>query len=806
MRHTTLISLYSRLFTHARSVFVAWGLGFAVLLVLAVSLRLDTGSSAFFPDSSPAVRRMAKAMDMLPFSRLLFVDLHWQSSGQTMADQSVEEELALAADALLAAIPADLATRAGSTSLPAPGALLSLLPSVLDEDATNTLVATLTSPAYVTATLHRVKDNLGGIMGGMSQWIQVDPFNMWQGLLPALPLHGALPLPDPILGYAFSPDSRHVLLTLRPTSLLHDVDAALALMDALENAMRSLPPEITATVVGGHRHTAVNSAVIMADIERIVLLSLVGFSMIYLVLVRSVSALWLVLVPCVAALFAAGTMALVWPVVSGLALGFGASILGLAEDYAVHVHFALRTRFAHAQPPLASRLAHLTPPLVQSLLMNCAGFAVLLFSGIPAVRQLAFFAMATLFVGLGLALTLLPLCPWHDRSPLAPLSSEAGVPREPVLPLIAGLAFLLAASLYFLYPQVRTDVSPRTLGADMLRLEADAARLQAVWGDSLQATAYVVHADTLDAALDIDQRLTAFLRGSGVSGVLTISDVLPPNRTAQGRMTDWQTRMDALRPNLRLALETAERTQGFSAKAFAPFWLWFDAPAQTNTPERLRAAGLGDMVDMFVNSGSEVVRTLVVAHGVMPPLPVEFHDAVLAVSPQELERTLQAALREESQLLPVVLVLVFGMLIVCVRRPGRILLASLPPIVALTGVLGWMVWSGTPLTLASLTALPLMLSLAMDHGLVVTHDLVSGASLNVERSMLVSSLTSIMGMGLLAMAAHPALKGMGQVIVIGLTLEFITARWLLPRLCRPVASYQPGSSAPTSQAISGGTL
>lgn len=780
----TLVHFYSLLRRHAVIVYVVWGLFFATLALLTFTLRLDTGSAAFFPDSPPDVGRMAADMDMAPFSRLLFVDLHLPNASPDTAS-GVAERLARSADAVLAAIPADLAVRAGVSALPAPESLLALLPSVLPDTS---VLAVLGEPQAADTALRTAKERLRGLPGTTGLWIQADPFNLGQWLFPALPLGAALPLADPIWGHAFSPDKQHVLLVLRPTAPMHDVDAAIRFMDVLSAALQNLPADMTATVVGGHRHTAVNSTTIMTDIERIAMLSLVGFVLVYLVLVRSPGALWLVLVPGMAAICATGAMTLAWPVVSGLALGFGASVLGLAEDYAVHVHFALRTRSDESP---AHRLAVLTPPLVQSLLLNCAGFAVLLFSGIPAVRQLAFFAMSTLVAGLVLALTLLPLCPWSTRNPLAPDPARGAsrVPQRPMLSRTVLLTLLLLGALGFLYPRVAVDVSPRTLGADMIRLEADAARLQAVWGDALQTTVFVAHAPDMDKALAVAHRLSIALRTPAATSpemVLTLTDLLPPAQIAQPRTADWQTQISALSPAMWDNLERARQTHGFAASAFAPFRAWITAPAEPNTPERLRAAGLGDLVDMFLRTGPGESRVLVMARGVMPPLPPDLRDCVVQLSPQSLETSLHAAMQQESRLLPVVLGLVVLLLVLCLRRPSHILLAALPPLAALTGVVAWLYGTGTPFTLASMTALPLMLSLAMDHGLVVTHDLAEGASMNIERSMLVSSLTSILGMGLLALAVHPALRGMGQVIAIGLVLEFSVARWVLPRLCKPV--------------------
>ena len=95
-----------------------------------------------------------------------------------------------------------------------------------------------------------------------------------------------------------------------------------------------------------------------------------------------------------------------------------------------------------------------------------------------------------------------------------------------------------------------------------------------------------------------------------------------------------------------------------------------------------------------------------------------------------------------------------------------------------------MAFTDTPLTLAGMAALPLVLGLAADHGIMVTHDLAHGMELGVERAVLVASLTALAGMGLLALARHPALNAMGEVIFLGLLVEVPAALWLLPRVCR----------------------
>jgi len=158
-----------------------------------------------------------------------------------------------------------------------------------------------------------------------------------------------------------------------------------------------------------------------------------------------------------------------------------------------------------------------------------------------------------------------------------------------------------------------------------------------------------------------------------------------------------------------------------------------------------------------------------------------------------LEAAILKQLDHEKRLVPLAWIVCVALLCVYFRDIRRTLLASLPPLCSITCILAWMVLTDTPLTPAGMAALPLVLGLAADHGIMVSHDLAHGLETGVERAVLVASLTALAGMGLLALARHPALHAMGTVIFLGLLVEVPAALWLLPRLCR--AHTPPSGSA-----------
>ena len=749
--------------------------------LLALHMRVNNSSATFFPDEVPEMARMAAAMDMAPFSRLLFVDI---SDTGTKRDRG--ECLAATADAVMAELPENLAVRAGRPVPPDPERLLALLPSLLDAQALQTLRGAA-EPRTVDDALLNARRTLAGLWGAAAaSWLRADPLHLKTLIFSRLPAPPSRALPDPALGYPLSRDGRHLLLVLRPRHSIHDVEHAVTLMDALRAALdRHLKPGMRALIVGGHRHTAANTNTIRADVQRIVLLSMLGFVATYLLLVRSLGAIWLLLTPLAAVSVASGGMALLWPVVSGLALGFGASVLGIAEDYAVHMHFALRNGEG-----TENVLDMLSVPLFQALLINASGFAVLLFSGIPAVRQLAAFALLTLAAGFLLAVTVLPLCPWFDRpllrrSPSTPPLS----PGEPAPRRVLSAAVVLFALCAGLFHLTQVDVSPRGLGADMAAMQADAEQLRTVWGDGEgeNGRMLVMQGRSLAEVLARTREAVALLRQRDPGNRLdTLTDLLPAPETAQANRERWAE--FASGPGRVLPRELAEAggRYGFTPDAFAPFLRLLHEPPVPLTPETLRSAGLGDLVDTFLRQDEKDTQMLVLGRKPfdLSALPPELREHLTELSPERLESTLLGLLNREKLLLPTVWIVCCLLIYLCFRNIWQTLLAALPPLCSLACILGWMVLTGTSLNLAALAALPLVMGLATDHGVMVTHDLAHGKELGIHRAVLVSSLTALTGMGLLALAEHPALKAMGQVIFLGLLVEVPAALWLLPRLCR----------------------
>ena len=155
---------------------------------------------------------------------------------------------------------------------------------------------------------------------------------------------------------------------------------------------------------------------------------------------------------------------------------------------------------------------------------------------------------------------------------------------------------------------------------------------------------------------------------------------------------------------------------------------------------------------------------------------------IILFSPKTVEQYLTDVFNREIRFLPYTLIFCFLLLFLFLRKFSFTFVAGIPVLSAIVCVLLFFWIKDKPVTLASLSAFPLVIGLALDHGIMVVHSSVRGIQFSVTRAMFVSSATACMGMGLLAFAKHPALADMGIVLLIGLIIELASAIILLPHL------------------------
>ncbi len=762
---------------HSKKILIILGFLWVCLIITLFKLPIEKSSTAFFPDNTKPLQSMIKAMEMASFSQNIYID--FESTSIPL------KELANHIQELEKNLDPSLVLPATQQSIPEPQSILEFLPAWFDASMEQEFQK-LISEENIKQDVQNAQSILLGFPSmGTTDWLRHDPLGLSKLVLKRLPNHESITSKIKInedYGYAVSNDNKHLLLTLQPKQSIHETEFALKLMHNLEQAMAQLPPQIKTNIIGAVRHTVANTKAIDADILWISIVSILGLVLIYAIFIRSMGGIWLLLTPCLAVSIALGTMHIFYGLVSGLAVGFGMSILGIAEDYAVHMHFALRS---NKDKKIVFKA--LNTPLLQGFLLNASGFALLLFSALPAVRQLSAFAIVALFSGLILALYILPLCPGFDKPQKIEKEHKAIKQAYPKLMPVLSLSFVFVVMCLYLFNTLPIDVSPQSMGANAHAIQNDNKIFNKIWQINAPSLLLI---DTDNNALALEKtRTTQAILEKELPHIsfISLANLLPSTKNMQANIVRWNKFTQENMPYIKEKFNKYSNHMPANA-VFEPFFTFLQTKPQSLNLDTLKQGPWGTLIQSLLQSypQDKITQSRIIADTTLSSkeIPAALNDQVTLFTPQGLEQNLRAVFFDEAKYLPLMFICCLVLLFLCFKNIPQTLLAALPALAALFCIFLTMHFWQKPLTLASLAAMPLVLGLSIDHGILATHHLAKGIALQMNRAIMVSSLTACVSMGMLAFATHPTLQAMGHVVFVGLLVEMPVAIWLLPKLCK----------------------
>jgi predicted exporter len=476
------------------------------------------------------------------------------------------------------------------------------------------------------------------------------------------------------------------------------------------------------------------------------------------------------LVGCAVALSAT---ALVFGKVHLLTLVFGASLIGVAEDYGAYWFTARQGRAGDLRWPLLRRL---WPGLCLALATSTLAYLALGLAPFPGLRQMALFSTSGLVAAF---ITVLCWFPWLDRGalPETRFSRWVGGTLQRFPRIGTGWRWRVAgvAALLVIVPglwQLRIDDSLRSLQASprtLIEQQIEAGRILDL---PSPAQFFLVQGDDAEQVLQREEALVTRLRALQAQGRITgwraLSDWLPSQRR--------QTQDAALTARVEravLAQVGAATGQPLPRPAFAPRPLLL--------ADFLAAPVARPVRHLWVGQLGRGVASVVVIAGVTPPALAALRaqaDGLAGVRwadrSADFSRLLGYYRVMMTGLLLAGVALVFIVLVARYRRHAwRALLPTVLAGLLTLGVLGWL---GQPLQLFNVLALLLLLGVGVDYGIFLIEQ---GTDSRAWLAVCLGATGTGLSFGLLGLSATPALRAFGLTLLLG-----VVAAWLLSPLMR----------------------
>lgn len=475
--------------------------------------------------------------------------------------------------------------------------------------------------------------------------------------------------------------------------------------------------------------------------------------------------------------------------IHGITLAFGFTLLGVAQDYPVHL-------LSQRRPGLENRAAAraIWPTLATGAGSSCLAYLIFLFAGVDALRQLAAFTIAGLAVAAGTTRYALPLVLPTARADAAngwlAGALQRGLltrrlPRWPALLLAAGCATVFVAGST---PWWDDDLGALTpVPTDLLQRDR---ALRAELGAPDVRWLLVLRAASDEQVLQRSEALQPALDQLVQQGKLESVDYAARYLPSMQRQRERQALLPApalLSERLRLALTGLP----FKPTAFDGFLAAVEHARQlppltpadlAETPLQLRVATLLQAdpqapperraLGLLTVSGVQQAQALAGWAAAQPDVSL--------LDMKATAQSLAAAWRVRVLTAMAVAALLLTLVVrVALGRWRRALRVLLPVALGSACVLAALQLLGIPLTLFHLVSLVLAAGLGVDYALFFER--AGGAAAEQRRTLhalLICAASTLLVFGLLALSQIPVLRAIGLTVALGVIAHLLLSLWL----------------------------
>lgn len=585
-------------------------------------------------------------------------------------------------------------------------------------------------------------------------------------------------------GFIATTDTSQLLLFLDPTFQGADTEHNTALVEHLERLRDTLQQQFEQKATISYYGTAfiavANAKQIKTDISTTVLISMSVLMLLLILFYRKIYIPLLVFIPTVfAALFGMACLYLYKPVISAISLSVAAVLIGITIDYALHI----LTHYKKSGN-IRALYRELTRPLLMSGATNAVVFLCLLFVQAEALVDLGIFASICIFSSAVFTLLIVPHLyrPKQELRHHSVLDKLAAFPFERSKVLIAVCLVLIVLSC-FTSGRVGYNNNLADLNFVPKALRQVEHKLDKLTHTSAKSIYLVSTGETFEDAAQRTDRLMSYLRVAKAKKEIVDYNglhIVPLSATLQQEKIDaWNQFWERHHTHdlISRLLKEGER-YGFEAETHADFYALLKEqpkPLEWRDFQSQRALGLSDFV--AERNGFFTISTLVKLDDADRELfirTMEENADVLVIDRQHLNETFLGQLRDDfNRLVSYSFFAVLLILWVFFRRIELVLLSAIP--IGLTGLVtaGLMGLFGLEFNIFSAIVCTLVFGHGVDFSIFMTAALQKQYSTGKDTlqtyrtSILLAVLTTVLAIGALVFAKHPALLSIASVSLIG---------------------------------------
>lgn len=652
------------------------------------------------------------------------------------------------------------------------------------EAITNSNYKTLVSPTGIIAKDNILRDPLGLSFIALKKLQQLsfgDDFTLHNGFL-------------------LSKDKNHVLLFITPKLKSSETDKNAAFVKDLyqiNNQLNNLfKDKVKSEYFGGTLIAVANARQIKQDIQLTIGIAIVILLVILILFYKKITIPLVLFVPTVfGGLLAIALLYLIRAKISAISLGIGSVLLGVTLDYSLHILTHIRNN-----TNIKAVYKEITTPVLMSSLTTALAFLCLLFLNSQALQDLGIFAAISVVGSSLFALIFIPQVykgTSQKKSKTTLIDSAAKYPLHKNKWAIIALTLLLAVSL-FTYDRVQFNKDISKLNFEPKELKEAQLRLDVLTNIASKSIYLAAYANSQQNALEVNdsifKKLQILKEEGKVIDFSSVGSLIHSKNTQKERISKWNLFWDTNTiANTKANLIESGNKLGFKPNSFDAFYTLLESnfkPLEIIDYNDLKTISIADYIttkDDFIT-----VTTLVkVKDENIQDIVNIFKDQsqTIVIDRKHINETFLGNLKNDfNKLVGYSLIVVLLILLLFYKSLSLTLVTSIP--IALTWLLtiGLMGLFSLEFNIFNIIISTFIFGLGIDYSIFMTNGLLhehrtgEKAVATHKTSIILSVITTILGVGVLIFAKHPALYTISLLSIIGILSAIVISFTIQPLL------------------------
>ena len=768
---------------------------FAIMAVIASRVKLNEDILSFIPNSHNNKNIHLVFNNLKSADKILI--MFSNGPGVNNPDSLIEvadnfcSELYEAAGELLVAEGAD---NAGDEFAATVGFVYDNLPVFLeDQDYSN--LEKILSPHAVEGKMEENYSTLTSMQGfAMRNILMQDPLGIANGVFEKVQSLGKDISYNIYNGAIFSSDMGTLLVTITPKYKMGETGANKPLVELLEK----LTKKYGAQYFGGPSVAVHNAESIKGDTYLTMTIAMIILALIITIAFKNKFAIILIGIPVLfGGLFALSIITLVKGSISAIAIGTGTAVFGIAMSYAIHM-------IAHQNhtDSIEQIIKELAYPLTIGSFTTIGAFLGLLLTESSLLRDFGLFASLSLIGTTIFCLIFLPhfLSSSNKKSSLLlkAIDSATGYNYHKNKWIISLLAIITVASLFW-YNKVEFNSNMHDLSITPAHLKAAEENLGEIFQTKENILFISSHEDPDSAAIaniHAAEKLDRLHEQGLIKGYTSIREFIIPEEVQLSKIEKWNRFWEEHNRNdVRELIESAGIKAGFKSGTFRKFFALLEKeyePLELSSPQLLESPLLKESYSLISENGANT--TLVVTRVEIPQenkeaVYQEFEDSnniVVADKSFYANAMAESINNDFNTALLVSSLLIFIALLISYGRIELALLAFLPMAVAWIIILAIMAIFKIEFNIINIILSTFIFGIGDDFSIFIMDGLLkeykSGEKILPahKTAIFFSAFSTIIGIGALIFASHPALKSIALVSIIGMATVVLVSFTVQP--------------------------